>query len=145
MKNIEELLFEEAYRKIPFKLLKTHHLQIKVKINGITGIFILDTGASNSCIGFESVDYFKLKTKKSKTKAAGAGAINMHAEISKKNTLKIGKWYDDNFTLVVFDLSHVNEALTSQNVKPIHGIIGADVLLKGKAIIDYSGRYLFLK
>jgi hypothetical protein len=35
-----------------------------------------------------------------------------------------------------FDLSHVNEALIQHKSKPVHGIIGADVLLKGKAIVD---------
>jgi hypothetical protein len=43
-----------------------------------------------------------------------------------------------------FDLSHVNEALIQHKSKPVHGIIGADVLLKGKAIVDYYNHYLYL-
>jgi hypothetical protein len=46
---------------------------------------------------------------------------------------------------VIFDLSHVNEALEAYKSKPVHGIIGADVLLEGKAIIDYYNHYLYLK
>ena len=42
-------------------------------------------------------------------------------------------------------MSHVNEALTHYKTKPVDGIIGADVLLKGKAIIDYSNHCLYLK
>ena len=42
-------------------------------------------------------------------------------------------------------MSHVNEALKSYKTKPVDGIIGADVLLKGKAIIDYYNHYLYLK
>jgi hypothetical protein len=38
----------------------------------VAGNFILDTGASNSCVGFESVDLFALEAK-IKDKAAGAG------------------------------------------------------------------------
>jgi hypothetical protein len=51
---------------------------------------------------------------------------------------------DSSFDLVIFDLSHVNEALIQHKSKPVHGIIGADVLLKGKAIVDYYNHYLYL-
>jgi len=47
--------------------------------------------------------------------------------------------------LVVFDLSHVNQALTDHKADKIHGIIGADVLKKGKAVIDYKTKSLYLK
>ena len=36
---------------------------------------------------------------------------------------------------MVFDLSHVNQALTEHDAEKVHGIIGADILKKGKAII----------
>ncbi len=63
-----------GYVKVKFKISKTNHLLIKASINGVCGNFILDTGASNSCVGFESIEYFNLKTTKSKTTASGAGA-----------------------------------------------------------------------
>jgi len=45
----------------------------------------------------------------------------------------------------LFDLSHVNTALTQHNAKKVDGIIGADILRKGKAIIDYNKNVLYLK
>ena len=66
MKNFHNILKKENYKKIKFKITKTQHLLIKAKINGVAGNFILDTGASNSCIGFESVDLFLLDAKKIK-------------------------------------------------------------------------------
>ena len=136
MKNLHEILKKENYRKVKFKITKTQHLLIKAKINGVSGNFILDTGASNSCVGFESVDLFLLEAKKSKTKAAGAGATGMFTQLALKNQLQLGSWKDSNFEIVIFDLSHVNEALTQHKAKPVHGIIGADILMKGKAIVD---------
>jgi hypothetical protein len=115
------------------------------EINGVKGEFILDTGASNSCVGFESIELFKLKANNSKTKAAGAGATGMMTQLASKNHLKMGTWICDNFSLVIFDLSHVNEALSQHKAKEVHGIIGADVLLQGDAVIDYSSKYLYLK
>ena len=144
MKNLHEILKKENYRKVKFKITKTQHLLIKAKINGVIGNFILDTGASNSCVGFESVDLFLLEAKKSKTKAAGAGASGMFTQLALKNQLQLGSWKDSNFEIVIFDLSHVNEALTQHKAKPVHGIIGADILMKGKAIVDYYNHYLYL-
>ena len=144
MKDLSDLLKKENYKKIKFKVTKTHHLLIKATINGVKGDFILDTGASNSCVGFESIELFKLTANHSKTKAAGAGAIGMFTQISKTNQLKLGNWKDNNFNLVIFDLSHVNSALEQHKVKPVQGIIGADVLIGGKAVIDYESRFLYL-
>jgi predicted aspartyl protease len=145
MNYLPYILKKENYKKIKFKLSKTQHLLIKAKINGVEGNFILDTGASNSCIGFESIELFKLTANDSKTKASGAGATGMPTQTSAGNKLKLGKWKHSNFDLVIFDLSHVNEALIAYNAKPVDGIIGADVLLKGKAIVDYFNFCLYLQ
>ena len=145
MKNLHDILKKEKYKKINFKVSKTQHLLVKATINGILGNFILDTGASNSCVGFESIDYFDLTAGKSKTKASGAGATGMFTQLAKNNALQIGRWKTDDFHLVIFDLSHVNEALQQYKAKPVHGIIGADILLEGKAIIDYYNHCLYLK
>lgn len=144
MKSLPEILKKENYKKIKFKVSKTQHLLIKASINGIKGNFILDTGASNSCVGFEGIELFHLDAGKSKTKAAGAGATNMSTQIAKNNILQLGRWKNNDFHLVIFDLSHVNQALTQHKAKPVQGIIGADVLLDGKAIIDYSNHNLYL-
>lgn len=145
MKKLQEILKKEGYKKINFKVSKTQHLLIKASINGVKGNFILDTGASNSCVGFESIELFQLTAKKSKTRAAGAGATGMFTQVAKNNTLQLGRWKETEFSLVVFDLSHVNEALQQYKAKPVHGIIGADILLQGKAIIDYYNHCLYLK
>lgn len=145
MKKIQDILKKENYKKIKFKVTKTQHLLIKAAINGVKGNFILDTGASNSCVGFESIELFTLTAKNSKTKAAGAGAVGMMTQVSSSNLLKLGVWKWKDLNLVIFDLSHVNEALRQHKTKAVQGIIGADVLLEGKAIIDYSNKYLYLK
>ena len=144
MNYLPYILKKENYKKIKFKVSKTQHLLIKAKINGVKGNFILDTGASNSCVGFESIEMFQLTANDSKTKAAGAGATGMFTQTSASNKLQLGDWKCHNFDIVIFDLSHVNEALTAYKAKPVHGIIGADILMKGKGIIDYYNHCLYL-
>jgi hypothetical protein len=146
MKNeLWEFLLKKEYKKVKLKLTKTNHFEVKATINGVKGWFILDTGASSSCIGFEDVALFNLNAKASNIKAAGAGAIDMITQTAANNTIKIGRWKSPKITLVLFDLTHVNTALTMHNAKPVNGIIGADILKKGKAIIDYNKKYLYLK
>jgi hypothetical protein len=65
--------------------------------------------------------------------------------LAKNNTIQLGRWKNEKIHLIIFDLSHVNEALLQYKTKPVDGIIGADVLLNGKAIIDYCNHCLYLK
>lgn len=145
MKKISKILKKNKYQVIKLKQITTNHLQLKGSVNGIKGRFILDTGASNSCVSLDLIEYFKLDAVESETKAAGAGAIDMETQQSENNTLEIGAWKTKKFHLVLFDLQHVNTALTQHKAKEVHGIIGADVLQKGKAFIDYNKKLLYLK
>jgi len=143
--TLQEFLLQQGYTKIKLKFTKTNHFEIKATINGVKGLFILDTGASNSCIGFNSIENFNLEIEDSDVKAAGAGATDMKTKLSRKNVIKIGKWRKDKIALILFNLTHVNKALTNHNSNPVDGIIGADILKKGHAIIDYQKKYLYLK
>ena len=145
MSSLQGFLENQGYTKIKLHFTKTNHFEIITSINGVKGLFILDTGASSSCVGFDGVEKFKLTPQDSKIKATGAGASNMETKLSKKNKVKIGKRSYTNINLVIFDLTHVNTALIEHNSKPVDGIIGADILKKGKAVIDYEKKYLYLK
>ncbi|MBC6997192.1 retropepsin-like aspartic protease [Cytophaga sp. FL35] len=143
--SLKKFLQKKGYCKIDLKVTATDHFEIKAKINGITGRFILDTGASNTCIGFDKVEQFKLTSEASEIKAAGAGGTNLETLISVKNKIEIGEWKKKKVKIVLFDLIHVNEALVAHNVNPVDGIIGADVLKKAKAVIDYDKSCVYLK
>jgi hypothetical protein len=145
MTSLKKVLQKKKYIKIKLKKTATNHLEIKAMINGIKGRFILDTGASNSCVGLDLIAYFNLYAEESEIKAAGAGATDMETQKSENNTLQIGEWQTDECNLVLFDLLHVNTALTQHNAKEVHGIIGADMLDLGKGIIDYKSLNLYLK
>jgi hypothetical protein len=143
--KLNRILLRKGYATIKLKKINTNHFELKATLNGVKGRFILDTGASNSCIDFSLSEKFKLKVEDSDTKAAGAGAIDLETKTSSKNTVKINNWNYSNFNLVLLDLSHVNTALTEHHAEAVDGIIGADILEKGKAIIDYGSKCLFLK
>lgn len=145
MNSLRKFLESKNFNRIPLKKINSNHFEVIAKVNGITGTFILDTGASNSCIGLDSTTHFKLEVKESEIKAAGAGATGMFTQIAESYSLKIGDWSRRKVDFVVFDLSHVNEALQIAEADAVNGIIGADVLKEGRAVIDYGRNCMYLK
>ncbi|MFN4762295.1 retropepsin-like aspartic protease [Gillisia sp. Q332] len=145
MSSLRKLMEDKGYQRIKLKFTETQHFELAAKINKIEGNFILDTGASSSCVGFEAIAHFKLLAEDSEVRAAGAGATNMLTQIAQQNKIEITGWKTSKIDLVLFDLTHVNQALVNHKAKKVHGIIGADILKKGKAVIDYKNRALYLK
>ncbi|MFD0861107.1 TIGR02281 family clan AA aspartic protease [Sungkyunkwania multivorans] len=117
------------------------------EINDIKGRFILDTGASGTCVGIGAAKKFglHLNAKDSTIKAAGAGGVGLETMIAKGNSIHIGTWKRKRFDIILFDMIHVNTALVEHNATPVDGIIGADILRKAKAVIDYDKSCLYLK
>ena len=145
MASLREFLLAKGYNRVRLFPTATNHLELSATINGVKGSFILDTGASSSCIDFEFAEHFKLASEKSDVLAAGAGATDMRTEFSQNNELKIGKWKLAALDLVLFDLSNVNTALIHHDANAVHGILGADILNIGRGIIDYQYNCLYLK
>ncbi|BDW92818.1 hypothetical protein MACH07_16500 [Flagellimonas marinaquae] len=145
MTSLKKFLRSKDYIKIPLTFTQTDHFELTASMNGITGKFILDTGASNTCVGMDKIEFFEMISEATDIKAAGAGATEMETLISSSNKIQIGEWTKKKQKVVVFDLSHVNHALLAHNALPVDGIIGADILKKGKAIIDYNKKCLYLK
>ncbi|MDP3314401.1 retropepsin-like aspartic protease [Lutibacter sp.] len=142
---LNQILKRKGFVKIKLKRIETNHFVLGAIINGVKGRFIVDTGASNSCLDTQKSKKFKLEVKDSETKAAGAGAIGMETKIANRNLLEINEWTFNQFSIVLLDLNHVNAALIEHSSRTVHGIIGADILEKGEAIIDYKQQCLYLK
>ena len=74
--TLNKFLKSEGYSSVKLIFLETKHYLIEAKVNGIKGRFILDTGASNSCICTSLEDKFKVISKESKEKASSANSRN---------------------------------------------------------------------
>ena len=133
-----------GYISVKLKLLKTNHYLLKACINGVEGKFILDSGASSSCVCLSLENKFKISSKKNKIKASSATSNMEDTRLSKNNTIKIGKWRST-INLVSIDMTHINRVLSEKETESVDGIIGADVLKKSKAVIDYESNKLYLK
>jgi hypothetical protein len=142
--TLNKFLKEYGYLAVKLQFLKTKHYSLEVKINGKSGRFILDTGASNSCICISLEEKFKVISKDSKVKASSANSEMTNTKISKNNTIQIGKW-ENKINLITFNMIYINNALNEKKIDSVSGIIGADVLKKSKAVLDYKSNKLYLK
>lgn len=134
----------KKYFKVKLTKISTQHLVVNAKVNFMDGLFILDTGASSTVIDEKAKKKFFIHSTGFNNEGVGAGASNLQIELSKDNVFSIGRLKLKNFDLAIMDLSHVNKALVNSKDKEIDGVIGADILIRNKGVIDYGSMYLYL-
>ena len=115
------------------------------KVNSINGRFIIDTGASNSCINYFLSKKFKLRFKKSKEKASSASNEINEVFYSKNNILEVDNLKKNNFVIILFDMSYINNSFKEKEIEEVDGIIGGDILNEFNAKINYKKNSLTLK
>ena len=77
-------------------------------------------------------------TEASEEKTSGLGTNDMQSATSMIQSLKIGDWEIRNHTVAILDLKHVEIAYQKKEHIPPDAIIGSDLLLKSKALINYG-------
>tara|TARA_X000000950_G_C13697170_1_gene570616 strand:- start:337 stop:750 length:414 start_codon:yes stop_codon:yes gene_type:complete len=130
---------------ISFELTNSNHILIKCEINYVSGIFIVDTGASNSCINYLSASKFDIKFEECNEKASSATDQINEIFNSKKNILKIGDFQKNDFYLVLFDMTFINNSLKEKGVSEVDGIIGGDILNELNACVNYKKKEISLE
>lgn len=143
--QLRNLLETKGFQRIVLRKMTTGHYTCRAELNTKKGIFIIDTGASSSCIDFEHVGLFNLIQEKSDVIAAGAGDSNMKTALAQNNVFKLKNHKTKNISFVLFDLSHVKKAISMVDPTIIHGILGADYLKKHSAVLDYGRNCMYLK
>jgi len=145
MNSLKKLLLTQGYISHNIRLsAKSGHIVTKAKINGCEGRFIVDTGASASCINQEMYKEFKLETE-FMDRSIGTASGSLRPRISHRNTLELGDWSDEDSTLLSMDMNYINNALKTEGMRSIQGLLGADFLITAKAVIDYKGKKIYLK
>ena len=130
---------------VSFLLTNSNHILIECEINYVSGIFIVDTGASNSCINYLSASKFNIEFEESNEKASSATDEINEIFNSKENILKIGDFQKNDFYLVLFDMTFINNSLKEKGVSEVDGIIGGDILNELKACVNYKKKEISLE
>ncbi len=145
-KKLGSFLKEQGYSPIKLRTMKSQHLKVRGMVNGVKANFILDTGASSTVLDYQRAKLFKLKkVQRSEEEAAGIGGMDMLKFECNPVKINMEDYEVKNHEVFLIDLTHVNAALKKMKMRGVDGIIGADILLKYKAVIDYEKLHLYLK
>ncbi len=143
--SLSTLLKHKGYVRVPIKKAASGHYICKAVLNGVSGDFIVDTGASHTCVACDKEAHFKLNANKAEQQAASASSVEMETRHSENNALEVGAWEGRELEIILFDMASVNSALAKLGVKAVDGILGADILRATKAVLDYNRNGLYLK
>ncbi len=145
IRSLSSFLRQKGYVRIPLTKTQSGHYICTGLLNGISGTFIVDTGASHTCVSLEKEAHFALTSTDAEQQAASASSTDMHTRQSNGNHLQLGAWEQHKLELILFDMTAVNSALAKFGETPVEGILGADVLHAAKAVLDYRRSGLYLK
>ena len=120
-----------------------HHL-ISATVNGMEGVFVLDTGANMSVVDVDHAARFGLvETRGVRGGATGLGGSNIARQTLIKS-LSLGPVRIRLQRMVLTDLGAIGDALAPLAGGAVHGLIGQDVLKEHRAVIDVERPILYL-
>lgn len=136
----------DGYTAVPMTRHGDTHLTVDGQVNDVPGTFILDTGAGRTVIDRAAQSRFdEGRDAIVGGQATGAGGSGLDISALPGNRLRIGDYRDDAFTVRFLALDHVNAAFSQRGEVPVDGVIGADILERGGAVIDYPNLRLYLR
>lgn len=122
------------------------HPLVEVSVFGKPFTLVLDTGASKTA--FDQITLLLAETDAivtiSDMVSTGLGTNDMVSSTAIVNNLYIGDLLIDEFEVAVLDLSTINIAYRQLGHPEVLGVLGGDILMKYKAVIDYGARQLLL-
>lgn len=136
--------------KIPLQIIELEeenfHLIITTTFSdGTNGNWVIDTGASKTVFDKTLLGkYTILKDEPDEVHTIGIGESSLETSMAFLNTVEFGKFKIEDMKVALLDLSHINELYSKVGNLKICGLIGGDVLMKYRAMIDYKKRLLVL-
>jgi len=116
----------------------SYHIAMHIGVGRRTLRMIVDTGASQTLISSKLAEKLKLETSLPELDniTVGIGEGSLAPQFTLLPKCKIGDITIKNLTCLVLPMDHINETYKSIGQKPIDGIIGNDILLLLKSMID---------
>ena len=121
------------------------HIFTSIKIFKKTYIALIDTGATSTAF---DVDFTKdhlgdKHVQLLENKAGGLGNADM-AMFAAELSFRLGKKKFDQ-TVALIDFSHIHQLYEMHGLKKFHFIIGNDILINSKAIINYKTKTMSIE
>ena len=120
---------------------------VEISVFGKSFIVVLDTGASKTAFDQTMLlqAYENAVVTMSDRLSTGLGTNSMASSTAIIHDLYIGDLLINEFEVAVLDLSTINIAYLQLGHPEVLGVLGGDILMKYKAVIDYGKQVLKLK
>ena len=138
------------YIEIPIQVLDIEgdgfHIMIQGRINGKEANFLIDTGASRSVFDPKNIANFidNPQFEKKEGITAGVGGNELESATFVIEALDLGDLEIRHYNAVALDLENIYESYEKVHLPKIDGIIGGDLLVKHKAVINYRQKKIRL-
>jgi len=121
------------------------HPLVNITVFGKPFILVLDTGASKTAFDQSMVAREGLDLILSDRLSTGLGTNTMSSSTAVVRDLYIGSLLVEEFEVAVLDLGAINIAYAQLGYPKVLGVLGGDLLMKYKAVINYGKQQLILK
>jgi len=136
---------------IPLQIIDLHddgfHPLVNIKVFGKPFKVVLDTGASKTAFDKTMLlnAYAEAVLNISDKLSTGLGTNTMESSTALITDMHIGRLLVDEFEVAVLDLSTINIAYRQLGHPEVLGVLGGDILIKYKAVIDYGKGKMVLR
>ena len=134
---------------VPLQIIDLHgdgyHPLVEIKVNNISHILVLDTGASRTAFDHNRLEQSGVAIIASERLSTGLGVTNMSSSTAVINNIQIGDLHIPDWEVAVLDLSTINIAYRQLNHPEDLGVLGGDILVKYNTVIDYGKQSLSFK
>ncbi|MFD0794982.1 aspartyl protease family protein [Mucilaginibacter litoreus] len=136
---------------IPLTIIDLHgdgyHPLVDIVVFGLAFKVVLDTGASRTA--FDHQLLIEANTEAAITASdrlsTGLGTNSMQSSTAIIPNISIGDFIIPEIEVAVLDLSTINHAYSQMGHPQVLGVLGSDVLVKYKAVVDFGKKKLLLK
>jgi predicted aspartyl protease len=143
--SLDAFLAAQGYQAVPLRRLATGHFAVDGTAGAQTLTLIVDTGASHTILDRVRAGRFDVVVRQGRGRATGVGAGDQQVAVGVLRRIEIGPLRLDSLEVSVLDLANINQVLRQLRVDPVDGILGADMLLRKRAILDYGAPRLYLR
>jgi hypothetical protein len=146
--TVDHALCLLGFTHVPVRSVKPGHQLVEASINGVSGDFVLDTGANMTVVSIEQAERFGLSA------GAGGGFLGAGQAVFVGSAGGARQAAVRSFTItgidvrqrrvLIADLGQLLNALGNVAGRPVSGVIGQDVLGAHRAVIDVSRPMLYI-
>ena len=141
---LARFMAQTGHSALPLLRLPTGHLATELQIDGQRGLFLIDSGASQSVLSAVRAALYPLGpalTRERVTGVPGAQEVTGH----RMRHYRIGRITGAGGLIYVADLGFVTRAIAEAGGPEVDGVIGQDLLTRHGAVLDMANNRVFLR